>query len=128
MQLFCRDRSAKKLHARRRRAVSTTMMPTIPERAADPLEGRDLVSAAEPMLMALVDVFADRHGLSQRERLVVRLAAQGLSNKEASFAIGCAIPTISIYWQRIRRKTGLASPLQLLAHLLLEALGPGLPP
>jgi DNA-binding CsgD family transcriptional regulator len=63
--------------------------------------------------------FAYSMGLSVREGAVLLLAVGGgLERKEAAHRLRCSSSTIDTYWRRILRKTGLESPLHVVAALL----------
>lgn len=65
-----------------------------------------------------VNDYCTEHGFSQREREVVRAAAEGLVNKEIADRLGLRPGTIATYWRRIYKKTGLASQRDVLAALI----------
>jgi len=46
------------------------------------------------------------HCLSDRERQVVELAAQGLGDKQIAKALRVSSWTVRTYWDRLREKTG----------------------
>jgi DNA-binding NarL/FixJ family response regulator len=73
-------------------------------------------------LGALVEHYADLHGLSQRERAVLSLGARGLHRKGMSTELGCSPGTVNTYWHRILRKLRLSSQAEVLATLLRMAL------
>jgi DNA-binding NarL/FixJ family response regulator len=54
----------------------------------------------------VVGAYCRAHGLSARQTELVRAAAMGLRNDEASKRLGCAPHTTTGYWQRIFEKTG----------------------
>lgn len=69
--------------------------------------------------------YAARLGsLSRRERAVVDLAAQGLTDSQISQELGLSLATVNSYWTRIRTKLGSLSRveivIELLAHQSLE--------
>jgi DNA-binding CsgD family transcriptional regulator len=70
----------------------------------------------------LVEAFAARHGLSQREGEVLDLAATGLSTKEIASRLDCSQQTIAVYWSRIYRKVRRRSHAEVMASLLAAAL------
>ena len=74
-------------------------------------------------LNALVDSYADVHGLSRRERAVLSLGARGLHRKGMATELGCSPGTVNTYWNRILRKLHLTSQAEVLANLLRLALG-----
>jgi DNA-binding CsgD family transcriptional regulator len=74
-------------------------------------------------LNALVDRYADVHGLSRRERAVLSLGARGLHRKGMATELGCSPGTVNTYWNRILRKLHLTSQAEVLANLLRLALG-----
>jgi len=59
--------------------------------------------------------FGAHFHLTSTETLVVGKAARGLATKEIAAALGRAESTIKTHWQRIRRKTGLGSPREIVA-------------
>jgi DNA-binding CsgD family transcriptional regulator len=75
-------------------------------------------------LTALVERYADVHGLSRRERAVLSLGARGLHRKGMATELGCSPGTVNTYWNRILRKLRLSSQAEVLAHLLRLALHP----
>jgi DNA-binding NarL/FixJ family response regulator len=70
-----------------------------------------------------VDNYCHTHGLSPRERDVIRAAAEGMVNKEIAYQLGCMPGTIATYWRRIYRKTGLTSQREVLAALIANTPG-----
>ncbi len=60
--------------------------------------------------------------LSEREREVLALAAEGLTDKEIAVRLGIGVKTIRTYWDRMRQKLGAASRTQVLAeaHRLVQ--------
>ena len=59
--------------------------------------------------------------LSQRERQVVLLAADGLVDKEIAGELGVTTATVRSYWSRLRKKTSGANKVQIVV-LALECL------
>jgi DNA-binding CsgD family transcriptional regulator len=76
-------------------------------------------------LAALVDRYADLHGLSKRERAVLLLGARGLHRKGMATELGCSPGTVNTYWNRILRKLTLSSQAEVLARLISLALRSG---
>lgn len=68
--------------------------------------------------------------LSEREMDVLRLAAQGMSNKEIAFALSLSMPTIKAHFVNIFSKLGVGSRTEAVLHALskgwisLEDIGP----
>ncbi len=60
-------------------------------------------------------------GLSEREREVLLLAADGLTDKEIALKLDIGIKTVRTYWDRMRVKYGAASRTQCLAMALRGA-------
>lgn len=60
--------------------------------------------------------------LSEREKEVLFLAAEGLTDKEISARLEIRTKTVRTYWDRIRAKLGAASRTQALSVALREAL------
>jgi DNA-binding CsgD family transcriptional regulator len=52
--------------------------------------------------------FAQEHRLSPMQTKLFELAIEERNNDEAAEAFGCARATISAYWSRILRKTGIS--------------------
>jgi DNA-binding CsgD family transcriptional regulator len=52
--------------------------------------------------------FSRAHRLSPRETALLRLALSGRNNDEAAEALGCSRATISSFWNRVFRKTGVS--------------------
>lgn len=106
-----------------------------PARASGPVAGAVSTSRgtlaghpAPPVnagLAALLADFADRHRLSQRERAVLSLGMQGVHRKGTAVCLGCSPGTVDTYWNRILRKLRLSSQLEVLASLLVIAVGAG---
>jgi DNA-binding CsgD family transcriptional regulator len=57
-------------------------------------------------------------GLSERERQIAFLAAQGLTDKEVQRRLGLSGSTIATYWKRIRQKLNTANRAEAIAKLL----------
>ncbi|HVL39367.1 MAG TPA: LuxR C-terminal-related transcriptional regulator [Fimbriimonadaceae bacterium] len=66
------------------------------------------------------DFFADT-GLSERERDVLLLAAEGLTDKEIAQRLNIAVKTVTTYWDRMRLKFGATNKTQVLATALRSA-------
>jgi len=67
--------------------------------------------------------FADAakiHALSQRERQLLKLAAEGLTDQGIAHRLGISLATISTYWVRIRGKLGQFNRTELVAHYLRD--------
>jgi two-component system nitrate/nitrite response regulator NarL len=61
--------------------------------------------------------------LTPRERQLVAMLAQGLSNKELAYRIGITPGTVKVYLSRLYRKVGVSDRLELVLHSL-KNLGP----
>ena len=61
--------------------------------------------------------------LSDRERTVLLLAAEGLTDKEIARKLGLSHKTIGTYWDRMREKFTASSRTQVLAKFLKIQLG-----
>ena len=68
-----------------------------------------------------VNRFATRYRLSPKEASLVRHALEGLNNDEAADALGCSRPTVSTYWNRIFRKTGVSGQRDLVILVMRGA-------
>jgi DNA-binding CsgD family transcriptional regulator len=72
-----------------------------------------------------VRTFSQTTGLSDREQDVLRLAAQGLSDKETAAKLGLAYTTVKSYWSRIcfkaNAKTRELAISALVADLAMQA-------
>jgi DNA-binding CsgD family transcriptional regulator len=75
-----------------------------------PLEPETLLRAIELVTERKDEVaaFSREHKLSPRETALLRLALSGLNNDEASQVLGCSRATVSSFWNRIFRKTGVS--------------------
>lgn len=62
--------------------------------------------------------FADRHGLSPRERDVAGLAAEGLGNRHIGHKLGISEVTVGVYLGKVYRKTGASNRTELTKALL----------
>lgn len=62
--------------------------------------------------------FAHIHGLSNRERMLLELVADGVPAKEVSSHLKVKPSTIATMWQRIFRRTGMRSQSEVLAAVL----------
>ena len=60
--------------------------------------------------------------LSPKERQLLELAAAGYDNHEAARALACRRGTVTTYWHRIFKKTGLGSQREVLGHFTMHAL------
>lgn len=61
----------------------------------------------------------ERHeALSDRERQIARLAAEGLTDKEIARRLDVSITTVRTYWVRMRRKLGAANRAQAIVRAL----------
>lgn len=56
--------------------------------------------------------------LSERERTVLLLAADGLTDKEIAGQLGLSLKTIHTYWDRMRQKFGASTRTQVFARFL----------
>ncbi len=88
-----------------------------------PISGETLLRAIRQLLDRHDDVhrFAARYRLSPKEALLVRHALEGLNNDEAADALGCTRPTVSTYWNRIFRKTGVSGQRDLVILVMRGA-------
>src|SRR5688572_24895777 len=75
-----------------------------------PLEPDTLLRAIELVTERKDEVteFSREHKLSPRETALLRLALSGLNNDEAAQVLGCSRATVSSFWNRIFRKTGVS--------------------
>jgi len=60
---------------------------------------------------------------SPRERQVLKLAAEGLTDKEMAVRLGVSITTVRTYWERIRQKTGAVNRSQAVAFFMSGTTG-----
>lgn len=58
--------------------------------------------------------------LSAREKQLITLAAQGLTDTAIAHKLGISEPTVKSYWQRVRSKLGPYNRTELVAHALRE--------
>ncbi len=61
------------------------------------------------VMSAAARAFAREYGLSAREIEVIALTAAGIRGRELAARMSCSIHTVREYWQRVQRKTGIAS-------------------
>lgn len=59
--------------------------------------------------------------LSPREREVVRLACEGLVDKEIAVRLKIGVGTVKTHWERVRTKLHCRTRAQIIARLLLES-------
>jgi PAS domain S-box-containing protein len=59
--------------------------------------------------------------LSAREEEILRLAADGRTDKEIALVLAISIGTIKTYWERMRIKTGAASRSEVIAKVIQDA-------
>jgi len=71
----------------------------------------------------LEDLVADAK-LSDRERTVLLLAADGLTDKEIANSLGLSLKTVHTYWDRMRGKLGASTRTQILAKFLRIDISP----
>ncbi len=64
----------------------------------------------------------EQYRLSPKERRLVELAAAGTDNNEAARLLDCKRGTVTTYWRRIFRKTGLGSQREVLGLFIGHAL------
>lgn len=64
-----------------------------------------------------VTQFAREYRLSPREASLLRLSMRGRNNDEIAATFGCSRATISTYWNRVFRKTGVSGQREILALL-----------
>ncbi len=62
--------------------------------------------------------FARAHRLSPRETSLLRLALSGLNNDEAAATLHCSRATVSTFWNRIFKKTGVRGQRDVMILLL----------
>ena len=88
-----------------------------------PVCGETLLRAIRQLLDRHDEVkrFASRYRLSPKEASLVRHALEGLNNDEAADALGCTRPTVSTYWNRIFRKTGVSGQRDLVILVMRGA-------
>lgn len=83
----------------------------------------EVISSLPLLVYSRIVEFAHSRGLSGREAVVLILGAGiGLNRKEAAYRIGCRPGTVDTYWNRILRKCGADSQLEVFASLLAFAL------
>ncbi len=58
--------------------------------------------------------------LSQQQEKIMRLAADGLADKEIAHATGLATGTLRTYWDRMRKKTDSRSRSEIIAKVMRE--------
>lgn len=75
---------------------------------------------APPVIDSVSDAFAERHGLSPREREMAILIARGLSNKEIGAELGIAMTTARTHIYNLFQKVGARSRIELLRKLRSE--------
>src|SRR4029079_9658843 len=85
-------------------AVTRGMLPAYTSRLMAVFEAEKLSSAGESPLRALPSSQHRSEQLSQREREVLQLIAQGLSNREISERLFLALDTVKGHNQRIFSK------------------------
>lgn len=61
-----------------------------------------------------------RDALSERERQLLTLAAQGLTDNAIAQRLGISLATVGTYWGRVRIKMGPLNRTELVAHFLRE--------
>ncbi len=66
--------------------------------------------------------FATHYRLSPRERSLLNLALQELTNEESAERLGCAYSTVRSYWSRIFHKVGCHCERDVIARVLRFAL------
>jgi DNA-binding NarL/FixJ family response regulator len=76
----------------------------------------------------VVEEFARKYRLSEREREVLFAALRGLNNQETAAELDCDRGTVSTYWNRIFAKTGWRSQRDVIAHLFQHSFGQFEPP
>ena len=75
-------------------------------------------STLRPLLEELLDTFARAHGLSGREREVIRLATMACHDKQIAEQLGVSVKTIEVFWRRIYEKTGWRGHCAVLAGVI----------
>jgi DNA-binding NarL/FixJ family response regulator len=90
-----------------------------------PLSADVLLNAVGLLLGRRDDVarFACKYRLSPRETDLLRQAVLGLNNDEAAFALGCSRGTVSTFWHRIFKKTGVSGQRDVIILLLRATYG-----
>ncbi len=93
-----------------------------------PTEPRTLLGIVEVLEASrqsrpLVEDFAKRYKLSEREREVLFASLRGLNNQETAEELKCDRGTVSTYWNRIFAKTGWRSQRDVIAHLFQHTFG-----
>jgi two-component system, NarL family, invasion response regulator UvrY len=76
--------------------------------------GRKYLSAEIAQKIALLESDAGSHGLTQRERDVLRLVAIGQTAQEIAAALGLTIKTVANHQTAVRRKLGAGATIDLL--------------
>ncbi len=73
---------------------------------------------AEGLNDFVVRVNSEKERTISRERQIVRIMAEGLTNKEMALRLGLAAGTVKVHLHRIYRKLGIANrtALAILAH------------
>src|SRR5689334_10514016 len=61
--------------------------------------------------------------LSSRERQLMQMASEGMTDQRIAEKLGISIATVGTYWGRIRMKYGPFSRTELVAHFLHEIAG-----
>jgi DNA-binding CsgD family transcriptional regulator len=66
----------------------------------------------------VIDVYCKSHRLSGQEKRLLAATAAGKTEKEVAAMLDCQRSTISTYWQRIFKKIGRRSQIEVLGDLL----------
>lgn len=95
-----------------------------------PVDGETLAAAVDWLLRCEQPEvrFARQYKLSQREAALVRASLAGMNNDEAAASLGCSRATISTYWNRIFRKTGVSGQRDVIILLFRQAYKPQVEP
>ncbi len=63
-------------------------------------------------------------GLSKRQLEIIRLAREGLVDKEIALRLGIGVGSVKTHWERLRQKMGVSSRVEIIARLGSIALDP----
>ena len=91
-------------------------------------ESRVVVLLEEARPPELAPLIADAHGLTERERLVVELVAQGFSTNEIAELLRLSAYTVQDHLKSIFEKFGASSRGELVARLFFDRSAPRLTP
>lgn len=82
---------------------------TLRARAAEPATGED----ASRYMEAKLPSYAQEHGLSPRERDVLRLALEGMDNQNMASTLGIAPSTVKVHMHNVLKKCGVQNRAEL---------------